>query len=104
VSTVPDALLGGRLHLHQPPRGAHRAGTDGVLLAHLLAPAPGERLCDVGSGPGIVGLACALAGFLASGLDWRFFLTSNLSHGKMYLGGMEVANPEQLFLSPHFWI
>jgi len=59
VSTVPDALLGGRLHLHQPPRGAHRAGTDGVLLAHLLAPAPGERLCDVGSGPGIVGLACA---------------------------------------------
>ena len=55
----PDAILGGRLHLRQPPRGAHRAGTDAVLLARLLAPAPGERLCDVGSGPGAVGLACA---------------------------------------------
>ncbi len=56
----PNAFLGGRLQLHQPPRGAHRAGTDGVLLARLLAPEPGERLCDLGSGPGIVGLACAI--------------------------------------------
>ena len=55
-----DAFLGGRLRLHQPPRGAHRAGTDGVLLARLLAAAPGERLCDLGSGPGIVGLASAI--------------------------------------------
>ena len=55
-----DAFLGGRLHLRQPPRGAHRAGTDGVLLARLLTPEPGERLCDLGSGPGIVGLACAV--------------------------------------------
>ena len=50
------------------------------------------------------GIACALVGFLASGLDWRVFLTSNFSLGKMYLGGMEVAHPEQLFLSPHFLI
>lgn len=56
----PDAFLGGRLHLRQPPRGAHRAGTDGVLLARLFAPEPGERVCDLGSGPGIVGLACAI--------------------------------------------
>ncbi len=55
-----DSFLGGRLRLHQPPRGAHRAGTDGVLLARLLAAEPGERLCDLGSGPGIVGLACAI--------------------------------------------
>ncbi len=47
-----DAFLGGRLHLRQPPRGAHRAGTDGVLLARLLTPEPGERLCDLGSGRG----------------------------------------------------
>lgn len=60
MSTTPDAFLAGRLHLHQPPRGAHRAGTDGILLAHLLKPEPGERLCDLGSGPGIVGLACAV--------------------------------------------
>ena len=60
MTPEPDAILGGRLRLHQPPRGAHRAGTDAVLLARLLAPAPGDRLCDVGSGPGTVGLGCAV--------------------------------------------
>ena len=59
MSAEPDAFLGGILRLHQPPRGAHRAGTDAVLLARLLAPMPGERLCDVGAGTGAVGLACA---------------------------------------------
>lgn len=63
---APDAILGGLLRLHQPPRGAHRAGTDAVLLARLLAPASGDRVCDVGSGPGAVGLGCAR---LAPGLD-----------------------------------
>lgn len=62
----PDAILGGLLRLHQPPRGAHRAGTDAVLLARLLAPASGDRVCDVGAGPGTVGLACAR---LAPGID-----------------------------------
>ncbi|MGM9458105.1 methyltransferase, partial [Lacticaseibacillus rhamnosus] len=28
--------------------------------ARLHRPEPGERLCDLGSGPGIVGLTCAL--------------------------------------------
>ncbi|MEL6062738.1 MULTISPECIES: methyltransferase [unclassified Methylobacterium] len=55
----PDAFLGGLLRLHQPPRGAHRAGTDAVLLARWLTPAPESRLCDVGAGTGAVGLACA---------------------------------------------
>ncbi|MCJ2140569.1 tRNA1(Val) (adenine(37)-N6)-methyltransferase [Methylobacterium sp. E-066] len=59
MSPEPDAFLGGILRLHQPPRGAHRAGTDAVLLARLIAPAPGDRLCDVGAGTGAVGLACA---------------------------------------------
>ena len=59
MSPEPDAFLGGIVRLHQPPRGAHRAGTDAVLLARLLVPAPGERLCDVGAGTGAVGLACA---------------------------------------------
>lgn len=57
---IADAFLGGRLRLRQPPRGAHRAGTDAVLLARLLMPAPGERVCDLGAGTGAVGLACAL--------------------------------------------
>jgi len=60
VTDGPDAFLGGLLHLHQPPRGAHRAGTDAVLLARLFTPAPGDRLCDVGAGTGAVGLACAV--------------------------------------------
>ena len=60
MTREPDAVLGGRLRLYQPPRGAHRAGTDAILLAHWLAPAPGAELCDLGSGPGIVGLAAAI--------------------------------------------
>lgn len=54
-----DPWLGGRLRLRQPPRGAHRAGTDAVLLSRLLAPGPGALVCDLGSGPGAVGLAVA---------------------------------------------
>lgn len=56
----PDLWLGGRLRLHQPPRGAHRAGTDAVLLAGLIVPGPGEVVCDVGAAGGAVGLAVAL--------------------------------------------
>jgi tRNA1(Val) A37 N6-methylase TrmN6 len=56
----PDAWLGGRLRLYQPDRGAHRAGTDAVLLAALLRPAPGATCCDVGAATGAVGLAVAL--------------------------------------------
>jgi len=59
VTEAPDAFLGGRLRLHQPPRGAHRAGTDAVLLARLLVPAAEDRLCDVGAATGAVGLGCA---------------------------------------------
>ena len=55
----PDALFGGALRLHQPARGAHRAGTDAVLLAGLFDPEPGAPLCDVGAGTGVVGLAYA---------------------------------------------
>lgn len=59
MSAEPDAFLGGRLRLRQPPRGAHRAGTDAVLLARLLAPAPGATLYDLGASTGAVGLAAA---------------------------------------------
>lgn len=65
ADTGADSFLGGLLRLHQPPRGAHRAGTDAVLLARLLAPQAGDRVCDVGAGTGAVGLACAA---LAPGL------------------------------------
>lgn len=56
----PDAWLGGRLHLHQPRRGSHRAGTDAVLLARLCEPPAGSVVCDVGAGSGAVGLSLAV--------------------------------------------
>lgn len=59
MTEAPDAFLGGLLRLHQPSRGAHRAGTDAVLLARLLVPDAGDRLCDVGAATGAVGLGCA---------------------------------------------
>ncbi|MFJ7436057.1 tRNA1(Val) (adenine(37)-N6)-methyltransferase [Methylorubrum thiocyanatum] len=59
MSAEPDAFLGGRLWLRQPPRGAHRAGTDAVLLARLVVPAPGDTLYDLGASTGAVGLAAA---------------------------------------------
>ncbi|WP_238183463.1 tRNA1(Val) (adenine(37)-N6)-methyltransferase [Methylobacterium trifolii] len=59
MNPEPDGFLGGRLRLIQPPRGAHRAGTDAVLLARLVAPEAGMVVCDVGAGTGAVGLACA---------------------------------------------
>ena len=55
-----DAWLGGRLRLLQPPRGAHRAGTDAVLLAGLLTAAAGETVADLGAATGAVGLAALL--------------------------------------------
>jgi tRNA1(Val) A37 N6-methylase TrmN6 len=58
-----DAFLDGRLQILQPSTG-YRAGLDGVLLAATVAAAPGERIMDVGSGVGVVGLcvACRLSG------------------------------------------
>lgn len=53
-----DTLLDGRLRLIQRARG-HRAGTDSVLLAAALRPAPGTRIADFGAGSGAVGLMAA---------------------------------------------
>ncbi|SFU95640.1 tRNA1(Val) A37 N6-methylase TrmN6 [Methylobacterium sp. 174MFSha1.1] len=56
-----ESWLGGRLSLRQPPRGAHRAGTDAVLLAACAGAQAGETVCDLGAGTGAVGLAVARA-------------------------------------------
>ena len=53
-----DALLGGTVALLQPRRG-HRAGTDAVLLARLCEARDGERVVDLGSASGAVGLMIA---------------------------------------------
>lgn len=59
-----DSLLGGRLRIVQPRRG-HRVGTDAVLLAASVAPAPGEAVYDLGAGVGAVGLMLAARGAAA---------------------------------------
>ncbi len=54
------ALLRGRLHLVQPPRG-HRPGTDALLLAATVpSSTQGGLVVDLGAGIGTVGLAAAL--------------------------------------------
>lgn len=54
-----DALLGGRLRLHQPAEG-YRAAIDPVLLAAAVPAVPGERLLELGLGSGAAAL-CLLA-------------------------------------------
>jgi tRNA1(Val) A37 N6-methylase TrmN6 len=53
-----DRLLGGAVRLLQPRRG-HRAGTDAVLLAALAGARPEDRVVDLGSASGAVGLMVA---------------------------------------------
>lgn len=64
-ATSLDAVLGGRLRLHQPLRG-HRVGHDAILLAAATGARPGERAFDLGAGVGAAGLALAQR---VSGLD-----------------------------------
>ena len=59
-ATTDDVFLGGALHILQP-RDGYRAGLDAVLLA-AAAPVEaglGQRVLDVGTGVGVVGLAVA---------------------------------------------
>ena len=53
-----DGLLAGRVRLRQPVHG-YRAGLDAALLAAACDAAPGERVLDLGCGPGAVALAAA---------------------------------------------
>ncbi|MGU3665164.1 tRNA1(Val) (adenine(37)-N6)-methyltransferase [Methylobacterium sp. A49B] len=87
----PDAFLGGLLRLHQPPRGAHRAGTDAVLLARLLPVSAGDRVCDIGAGTGAVGLACAaLARGLQPTLVERDPMLAELARANAALNGIDA--------------
>ena len=53
-----DRLLGGRVRLLQPARG-YRAGMDAALLAAACDAGAGERVLDLGCGPGAVLLQAA---------------------------------------------
>ncbi len=56
MNPTRDSLLGGRVTLWQPPRGAgYRFNLDPVLLASFVRPSGGHVL-DVGAGCGVIGL------------------------------------------------
>lgn len=57
--TQSDAILGGRVRLLQSVRG-YRAGMDAALLAAACDAQAGERVLDLGCGPGAVMLAAAV--------------------------------------------
>jgi len=54
-----DAILGGRVSLHQPRKG-HRAGTDAVLLAAAAPANISGLMLDIGAGAGTAGLIVAM--------------------------------------------
>ncbi len=65
-----DALLGGRVRLHQP-RGGYRAATDPVLLAASLPARAGESVLELGCGAGaaLLCLAARVPGLALTGLE-----------------------------------
>ncbi|TVQ54073.1 MAG: methyltransferase domain-containing protein [Rhodobacteraceae bacterium] len=65
-----DALLGGRVLLHQPLEG-YRAATDPVLLAAACPARPGDKVLDLGCGAGAAALCLAsrVAGLDLHGLE-----------------------------------
>ena len=77
---APDGLFGGHLRLLQPDRGAHRAGMDAVLLAHLFDPPAGAKLCDVGAGTGFFLIKEGLQAYFAQQLLGPEGLTLNPIH------------------------
>ncbi len=58
ATTSQDALLDGRIVLHQPRHG-YRSAVDPVLLAAAQDPRPGDRVADLGCGAGVV-MLCLL--------------------------------------------
>ena len=58
TSLTEDALLGGRIRILQSRRG-YRVAIDAILLAAAVDPVAGDKVLDLGSGVGAVGLCLA---------------------------------------------
>lgn len=57
--TTRDAFLGGKVYVHQPRRGRHRAGLDAVYLAAALPDGTRGHVIDLGAGVGTAGFCAA---------------------------------------------
>jgi tRNA1Val (adenine37-N6)-methyltransferase len=53
-----DHFLSGKILLRQPKSG-YRFSIDAVLLAHLVSPAPGQTVLDLGTGCGVIPILLA---------------------------------------------
>lgn len=60
--TSVDGFLDGAFVLVQARRGAHRCGSDAILLAATVPSGASGRVVDLGSGPGAAGFAVASRG------------------------------------------
>ena len=59
LETTHDAFLGGKVYVHQPRRGRHRAGLDAVYLAAALPDGTSGHVVDLGAGVGTAGFCAA---------------------------------------------
>jgi tRNA1Val (adenine37-N6)-methyltransferase len=69
-ATDETSLFGGRLICRQHP-GGYRFSQDSVLLAHFLETSPFEKILDLGTGSGIIGMILAYrrSGVAVTGLE-----------------------------------
>jgi tRNA1(Val) A37 N6-methylase TrmN6 len=59
AETTHDAFLGGKVFVHQPKHGRHRAGLDAVFLAAALPEGTSGHVVDLGAGVGTAGFCAA---------------------------------------------
>jgi tRNA1(Val) A37 N6-methylase TrmN6 len=59
METIDTTILAGRVRLKQPKEGGLRVTIDSVFCAAACPAKPGERVCDLGAGTGVVGLCVA---------------------------------------------
>lgn len=59
LDTTHDAFLGGKVYVHQPRHGRHRAGLDAVFLAAALPDQTAGHVVDLGAGVGTAGFCAA---------------------------------------------
>lgn len=88
--TTENALLGGRVRLHQPARG-YRAGMDAALLAAAVTAKPQDRLIEAGCGAGAVltQIAARCPSVKQTGLE-RDPTAASLARQNTHLNGIEL--------------